>query len=88
MDNPNNLQVPDINTDNADDDESPGFLQKGSKKAHPLIETKENPYSGAGFIDPSNMKVNKQSEINRVYRFKQFDNPLDQFNNVNYSVSF
>lgn len=81
------MEIPDI--DNNEDEETPGFLQKGTKKASSNSDyTFKNPYVGPGFIDPATMKVNKISSDNTKMRFKQFDDPMFQFNNVNYSVSF
>lgn len=79
------MQVPELESN--EEEETPGFLQKGTKKALASVDASfRNPYVGAGFIDPDTMKVNKVD--NTKMRFKQFEDPMFQFNNVNYSVSY
>jgi hypothetical protein len=83
------MEIPDIDGGN-EEEETPGFLQKGTKKVNTNLDFNfKNPYIGPGFIDPATMKVNKISSdnTNTKMRFKQFDDPMFQFNNINYSVS-
>lgn len=74
------------------DDDNSNFLQKSEsenpERTYKIVDEK-NLYTGKGFLNPETNKIlfNNKEEERMAFRFKQGNNPLDQFYNPSYFVS-